>query len=308
MTTAIATTIATPTRDRVRPFDVLWETDTGASIDRPTRGGTLPDELAARYGGRLEIPLHPERPTMIVNFVSTLDGAVALDRVGASGGREISGASEPDRFVMGLLRATVDAVLIGAGTVRSSRTHAWTAEQVHPPSADAYARWRRELGLASDAPTTVIVSLSGDLEARQLGLEDRERPVIVLTTSAGARRLRSTLGSRGHVHIIDVQDEGPIRAATITSVLQERGFELVLCEGGPRLLGELLSADAVDELFLTVAPQIVGRGDGVERLALVEDRAFTPSTAPWTRLRSVRRADDHLFLRYGVENQQGGMS
>jgi riboflavin biosynthesis pyrimidine reductase len=306
MTTA--TTIAT--RDAVRPIDLLWEADiAAAAADGTVRGGALPADLAARYGGRLEIPLHVARPTIVVNFVSTLDGAVALDRTGASGGREISGASEPDRFVMGLLRASADAVLVGAGTVRSSRTHSWTAGHIHPPSAAAYDRWRAGLGLTTTAPTTVMVSTSGDLEARHLGLDDPDQSVIVVTTTPGARRLRATLATRDDVEIVAVADEGPIPAASLIGFLRERGFGLVLCEGGPTLFADLVAARAVDELFLTVAPQVVGRSTGVERLALVEGTAFAPHSAPWTRLRSVRRADDHLFLRYAFDQpHQGGMS
>ena len=306
----MTTATAIATRDARGSIDLLWEADIAATTAKAmVRGGALPDDLAERYGGRLEIPLHLGRPTIIANFVSTLDGAVALDRTGASGGREISGASEPDRFVMGLLRATADAVLVGAGTVRSSRTHSWTAGHIHPPSAASYDRWRKGLGLGTAAPTTVMVSTSGDLEARHLGLDDPDQSVIVVTTTLGARRLRATLGTRDDVEIVVVAEEGPIPARSLIGFLRERGFGLVLCEGGPTLFADLVVARAVDELFLTVAPQVVGRSVGVERLALVEGAAFTPHAAPWTRLRSVRRADDHLFLRYAFDQQhQGGMS
>lgn len=305
----MTTATAVATRDASGSIDLLWEADIAATSAKSLiRGGTLPADLA-RYGGRLEIPLDVDRPTIVVNFVSTLDGAVALDRAGASGGREISGGSETDRFVMGLLRATADAVMVGAGTVRSSRTHSWTAGHIHPPSAAAYDSWRAGLGLTTAAPTTVMVSTSGDLEARHLGLDDPDQSIIVVTTTPGARRLQATLAARDHVEIVAIADEGPIPAASLIGFLGERGFRLVLCEGGPRLFADLVAAGAVDELFLTLAPQVVGRSPAIERLALIEGAAFAPHRAPWTRLRSVRRADDHLFLRYDFDQQhQGGMS
>ena len=102
-----------------------------------------------------------DRPTVIANFVSTLDGVVAFDTEGASGGGEISGFFEPDRFVMGLLRAMADVVLVGAGTVRAAPTHEWTARHVQRASADAFALWRRRLGITTAQPTTVVVTASG---------------------------------------------------------------------------------------------------------------------------------------------------
>jgi riboflavin biosynthesis pyrimidine reductase len=302
--TQVATPIVPPAAVAGRPLDVLFEIAPGASAapDRTTvRGGLLPADLAARYGPRLEIPVHLDRPTLIANFVATIDGAVALDRVGATGGREISGSSEPDRFVMGLLRATADAVLVGAGTVRSSRTHAWTAAQVHPAAAAAYDRWRATLGLDAAVPTTVMISASGDLEPEQLGHAGPDFPLIIVTTSTGATRLASRVQAREGVEVAIVVDDGPIPAATLVDFLADRGFRLVLCEGGPTLFGELVEAGAIDELFLTVAPQLVGRSAEAERLGLVERTAFGPSSAPWGQLVSIRRAADHLFLRYGFD-------
>ena len=116
--------------------------------------------------------MRADRPTIVSNFVSTIDGVVAFDTEGRTGGREISGASTPDRFLMGLLRATADAVLNGAGTVRSGAHHRWTPAYVYPPAAEAYAAWRRELGLAAAQPTTVIVSATGSIDPGHPGLND----------------------------------------------------------------------------------------------------------------------------------------
>ena len=71
----------------------------------------------------------------------------------------------------------------------------------------------------------------------------------------------------------------------------------MLTEGGPHLLGSFIGSDRLDELFLTVAPQLVGR-DSTERLGLVEGIALPPGDARWDHLESVRRSGDHLFLRY----------
>ncbi|MGH2382054.1 MAG: dihydrofolate reductase family protein, partial [Candidatus Limnocylindria bacterium] len=70
------------------------------------------------------------------------------------------------------------------------------------------------------------------------------------------------------------------------------------CEGGPHLFGQLLAAGCVDELFLTLAPQLAGRSAATPRLSLVEDIAFDVAFAHWGRLTDLRRAGDHLFARY----------
>ena len=89
-------------------------------------------------------------------------------------------------------------------------------------------------------------------------------------------------------------------------MLRDRGLEVVVCEGGPNLLGGLIGAGLVDELFLTVAPQVAGRSPDAPRLALVEGLAFAIDDAPWARLISVMRAESHLFLRYRILVTKGG--
>ncbi len=289
------------------PIEPLWQADPfDATLGRAVRGGELPAELRAHLAGPLAIPLRLDRPTVVANFVSTLDGVVALDRVGATGGREISGDFDPDRFLMGLLRSIADAVVVGAGTVRASHSHAWTPGGVHPQSASAYARWREELGLTAAEPTTVVVSASGDVDPDHPGLSDPRVPVIVATTTSGLRRL-TALGRRAHVELVALAGEGRVPVPALLALLRDRGFALVLSEGGPTLFGDLLAARAVDQLFLTLAPQAVGRGIGAARLGLVEGTGFVPTAAPWARLLSVSRAADHLFLRYDFSHSdQGG--
>lgn len=284
------------------PADAGWRIEPllegSRSFEGPMRGGILPPPLARRYGADLAIVLRCDRPTIVSNFVSTLDGVVAFDTLGQSGGREVSGGFAPDRFLMGLLRATADAVLVGAGTVRSGSRHVWTPGHVHPPSTAAFAAWRRQLELASQ-PATVIVTASGRIDPGHPALHEPDVPVVLVTTGAGATRLRR-LGLPSDVEVAVASDGGRIDEAALLSTLAERGLVLVVCEGGPTLLGNLIGVGLVDELFLTIAPQIAGRAPGRPRLALVEGLGFEIGTAPWAELGSVMRAGNHLFLRYGL--------
>ena len=285
--------VSVPPRARIDgALEPLWSR---APEDGAVRGGGMPPDLEARYGGALSIPLRLDRPTVIANFVSTVDGVVALGPGGLSGGRLISGSHDPDRFVMGLLRALADVVAVGAGTFRASSAHRWTADGVYPRSAAAFGAWRRSMGLA-ERPTTVIVTGSGEIPVGRASSLDPTIPIVIATTRAGARHLaRTDLGS--HVSVAPIAAGSAIAGEVMVALGARLGARLLLTEGGPHLLGRMLADDRLDELFLTVAPQLVGR-DGEERLGLVEGLALDPAAARWLRLDDVRRSGDHLFLRY----------
>jgi riboflavin biosynthesis pyrimidine reductase len=266
------------------------------------RGGGFPADLRDGYDGELCIRLRPDRPTVIANFVETLDGVVAFDADGGSGSGEVSGFFDPDRFVMGLLRAMSDVVLVGAGTVRAAPTHEWTARGAHPASAALYAAWRAKLGVARPQPTTIVATAGGGLDPTHPGLSAPDVPVIIATTNAGARRIRSTpLASNVAVEVAGAGDR--VTAAQLLEIAASIGAQLVLCEGGPHLIGDLAGSGVLDGLFLTIAPQIAGRDDLTPRLGFVQGKAFTTAGAPWAGLVSVRRADDHLFLRYRFDRE-----
>jgi riboflavin biosynthesis pyrimidine reductase len=251
----------------------------------------LDGRLADAYGAPLAFARRSDRPTIAANFVSTLDGVVSYATPEAAGGGEISGFFGPDRFVMSVLRGVADAVLIGAGTLRTGAGEAWTPEYIFPPAASDVAAMRRRLGLAPQ-PTTVVVSASGQVDPAHPGLS--AAPALLVTTHAGRERFADAPAAP------EVVEAGVDRvdADALVGELERRGFGLVLCEGGPHLLGSLLERDLVDELFLTVAPQIAGRSHRAPRLTLAEGIAFSVGDAPWWRLVSLARSGEHLFLRY----------
>lgn len=261
------------------PLELLYEPDGLPAYD-------LPGELAALYGGSLGF----EEPRLAVNFVSAIDGVVAMPGVPGAV-KEIRGDSEPDPFVMGLLRACADALLVGAGTFRASREKRWVAESIYPPAASGFAELRSRSG-RSPAPELAVVSASGRLDPSHPAFEDG---VLVLTTTGGEAALRGKLPAATTVvslgPSIDVRDA--------VAVLRARGHRLLLSEGGPTMVGSLADADLIDELFLTVAPVLAGRR-GDERLSLVEGVELLPARRVEGRLLGVRRGRSHLFLRYGL--------
>ena len=75
---------------------------------------------------------------------------------------------------------------------------------------------------------------------------------------------------------------------------------MLLHEGGPILFGDFVAHGCVDELFLTVAPQLAGRDVKRQRPGVISGAEFLPQTAPWLRIVSVKQSSSHLYLRYEV--------
>ncbi|MDO8485490.1 MAG: dihydrofolate reductase family protein [Candidatus Limnocylindrales bacterium] len=296
MTTSLLDTRPLPSRSAPRgtePLSLLFEAPAEASTG--VRGG-LPAELRRAYGGDLTIPLRDDRPTVIANFVETIDGAVALDPDGRTGGGAVSGFSSTDRFVMGLLRAMADVVLVGAGTVRASAGTGWTPARAHPQAAGLYRDLRRRLGLAPE-PATLIVTASGDLDPTHAAFRNADVPVVLAGPAGTAERLRAA-GFPDDARIESLGDGDEVAPEALIDLARRMGARVVLSEGGPHVIAGLAAAGLLDELFLTLAPQLVGRDRDSRRLALLEGIALWPERASWGELLSVRRAGNHLFLRY----------
>ncbi|MGZ6341072.1 MAG: dihydrofolate reductase family protein [Candidatus Limnocylindrales bacterium] len=292
----------------MEPLTLVWTAPPVPGREGEVRGGRPPEALARSFEGELSIPLRRDRPTVLANFVSSLDGIVALGPRAVEGGSAISGGLEADRFLMAMLRALADVVLVGAGTVRAAPRQVWTAGGIHPPSAGAAEAWRASLDLAPQ-PTTVVVSGRGWYDPAHPGLSARNVPVVVATTRAGQARLAAAQLPAG-VRVAALGEDTEVPPSALVGLLADLGARVVLCEGGPHLLGDLLGARLLDELHLTLAPQVLGRDEGDpgkgstggpatrRRFGFVEGVAFAAGQAPWAELRSVRRAGDHLFLRY----------
>lgn len=271
------------------PLDILYDEASGSALP-------LPAALATLYG-RLAIPLYMGQAHVIANFVTTLDGVVSLNISGKSGGGEISGNNRHDRMVMGLLRAIADAVIVGANTARAVPRHVWTAEYIYPPLAGAYRQLRADLG-KTEPPLNVIVTASGDLNLELPVFQSGKVATLIITGEQGARRVGMQPFSP-HVHIQPVGESTRIGARVILDAVQQvQQSRVVLVEGGAQLLGDFFAEQCLDELFLTVAPQIAGRDATVERPGLVMGKLFAPDHPLWGSLASVRRGGDHLFLRY----------
>jgi riboflavin biosynthesis pyrimidine reductase len=240
------------------------------------------------YGG----PLHFADEVVYANFVSAIDGIVALPVDQPA--RAISGDSDADRFVMALLRACADAIVVGSGTLLGSTSALWRVEGPYRQAAEALADLRRRLGLPPQ-PEVAILSASGNIDVSHPRLEEG---ALVLTSGRGAAALRESVPAA--TTVLDLGQELAVDPHAAIEALRARGHRRILSEAGPTLFGALLAADVVDELFLTVSPLLAGRMPLDGRLGLVEGVNLLPGRRVEGRLLSVRRSGEQLLLRYGL--------
>jgi len=261
----------------LEPFEVLYEADVPAY--------KLPADLRHLYG-RLGF----STPMVYSNFVASLDGVVTLGSK-PSAGSIISGKYPADRFVMGLLRACADAVVIGAGTLRATPGHLWTPAHVYPELATEFISLRSALGRATE-PQLVVITSSGEVDASHPALV---KGALVMTTDDGAKAIGGSLPAACEVIAMGKSANVDLREAV--AALRSRGLEVILTEGGPHLVGQLIEAGLLEEVFLTISPVIAGR-DKENRLGMVEGVELLPKVGVWGALLSARRHGDYVFLRY----------
>lgn len=224
----------------------------------------------------VERPARAGRPWVLANMVASLDGSAAI------GGR-VGGLSGPvDRALFVFLRSLADVVLVGASTVR--------AEGYGPVRlADAQRSRRRDEGRPETPPLAVVSrSLAFDWDLPVFASSAGPRPVILTAASAGEAAIDA---AGDHADVI-VTGEAAVDLGRALEALVERYGPVVLTEGGPTLLGELLTASLLDELCLTLSP-VLG-GDPLPIVVWPQRERPERELA----LASVREVGGHLFLRY----------
>ncbi|MBD8043793.1 pyrimidine reductase family protein [Arthrobacter sp. Sa2BUA2] len=246
-----------------------------AEIAFPGGSGPLSDDqLLAAYAWDEETPGR-QRPVFRFNFVVSADGAAAVD--GRSGGL----GDDADRRVFALLRRTCDAVLVGAGTVR---TEGYAGDLV---GAGTRA-WRAERNMQPH-PGLVIVSGTLDLDPDSPLFSQAPVRPLLLTAAIAPPGRRKALEKVADVAVAGARTVEPDQAAR---VLAERGFDRVLCEGGPHLFGAFQAAGLVDGLCLTLSA--VTTAGTAPRIT-----AGAPEMTPRPlELAHVLRSGDTLLLRY----------
>jgi riboflavin biosynthesis pyrimidine reductase len=208
---------------------------------------------------------------VIANMVSSIDGRATID------GRSKWLGSDADTEMLVELRTIADAVLVGPATVR--------AESYGDLASLPERRARRRAAGLAERPLAVLITRSGAIPWGAGLFAAAEQPVVIYS---GGDLEVPDVAAPVTVHRID----GVVPVAALAHLRAEHGVRVVLCEGGPSLLHSLLAEDLVDELFITLAPVVVG-DDTQPRII---------SGGPLRRaveLRWVLRSGGELFLRYG---------
>ncbi|HEV2774360.1 MAG TPA: dihydrofolate reductase family protein [Solirubrobacteraceae bacterium] len=222
----------------------------------------------------------PDRPHVAVNMVHTCDGRASVH------GRTGPISSLADRQLFHALRTRVDAVMVGAGTLR--------VERYGRMAPDAARReQRRAAGLEPD-PLAIVVSGSLDLPPDLPLLQDPASRVVIVTAAQ-----HSLAGVRAHVEYLR---SAPVDLHGALATLRDGyGVRAILCEGGPYLNASLIAQGLIDELFLTTVPVLAGAAGALS----IMDGA--PLQAPLAvSLRWMLAHEAELFARYAIGAAQNG--
>jgi riboflavin-specific deaminase-like protein len=239
---------------------------------------TVAEEPLEDVYAELTLPTVPGRPWVALGMVASIDGAATL------GGETAGLGGAGDHHAFRALRGACDAILVGAGTVR-------TEDYGPAVGTPARQRSRQTRGLAP-SPRLVIVSGSLDLDPRARAFSDPDRPPLVVTHEAAPADRIATLGAVAEVVRCGVDDVDLTRTL---GELNARGLRRILCEGGPTLNGALLRLDAVDEVFLTIDPSLLGG----RAPRIIEDGGPGPRRA--MRILELREHEGELLVRYRRE-------
>jgi riboflavin biosynthesis pyrimidine reductase len=282
----------------MRDFQVLFDELSGLAEDSAPL-----DPAMARYGQLAFPPPPPTRPWIYANFVQTLDGIVSLLGDEASGA-DIGGLPE-DRWLMDLLRAHADAVILGMGTLRTEqrlqrpRPRGPVFRIVDPELQQLRARLGRR------RERNVLVTARAAFQLSDYAVFDGELvDATVVTTHEGARRLDSQRERHPNVDIVAVDPAGDsVDLPQAIAALQQRyGIRYLLCEGGPSLYSGMLTAGLIDEKFLTVSPIEVGAMSAHgPRPTVLPGVSLSKQDAVRWRWLSCRKVADYQFHRFRRE-------
>jgi 5-amino-6-(5-phosphoribosylamino)uracil reductase len=232
----------------------------------------------------LEFPPAPQsRPYVIVNMVMSADGRTIL------GGSEQGIGTKVDQRLMRELRVHADITFNGATTLRVSG--------VSPRTGDPLLEQLRVSRGKPPVATAAIITRSGDLPYERPFFTATDFDAVVYLAADAPAGAIDRIVSAGRP-VVALPTEQPI-PWMLAHMRHEMGAELLLCEGGATINGQLAAEGFIDEFFVTLGPVIVG-GKGLP--GTVEGPPFTNENAPRLKLVSSNpnEATGELYLRYRV--------
>lgn len=270
------------------PFELLFADD---AAEPPS----LPESFRAIYPGDWRLPTPKGRPYVFSNFGQSRDGRISFNEPGQLDASFVTKADAHDRWLMGLLRARADAVIVGDNTVNLESGHAWTPDFICPDDGAALNDLRRHEGYAS-IPDVVILSYAGNVNFEEPCFKQPDLRIVLATTSQGADAV-SGVRVAAQMDVLDLGEKSADLHRLVAILYADYGVRHLLCEGGARVFAGFLDAGLIDEEFVTWCPTFVGRSPEKFRPSYTEGVAWLPETAPYSRPVSLHRAGDYLFMR-----------
>jgi len=225
-----------------------------------------------------------ERPRVLLNFASSLDGKISVAPQLRKESFVMSRDREDHRR-MRELRASADAILIGAANLRAD----------DPDLALSTAERRRRLADGGRQPFRIVVTRAGDGVTPDRKMFDHTLggPPVVIHSALMPAGVREPLA---RVATLVSLGENSVEASRMLEwMVRELGVRTLLCEGGGVLAGALFAAKAVHALYLTLVPRILG---GADAPTLAAGSGFLPDQIPDAKLGSLEQFGDELYLRY----------
>lgn len=270
------------------PFQLLFN-------DLPAGTPSLPAEFRHIYPGDWQIPRIKGRPYVYTDFALSRDGRITYKEEGYVGGSDITQNNRGDWWFMAFLRTRADAIMNGIGTVTLEVGTLWSAEDLYPEDAAAFAELRRYYG-HTKPPILTILSHDGRLNFDAASLQRDDMHVVLATTTQGAAYARQfEVEARLDIH--DLGTKWADLQRTVDMLYSDYGVRHLLSEGGSTVQAGLLNAGLIDEEFVTWCPSFVGRSAQKFRPSYTEGVAWHPTTAPYSKPISLHRQGDLLYLR-----------
>jgi riboflavin-specific deaminase-like protein len=221
-----------------------------------------------------------QRPRIILNFAMTVDGKISTAKQSPSG---FTSAFDKHRLLE--IRSLGDAVMVGRNTLE--------IDQMSMGLPDEALRQERVQRGQNAYPIRVVISNSGDISNNSHIFNHRFSPIVIYSTIRMPLAHQTELQTRAELHL-SPHDRLNLRDV-LNDLYQTHQVRTLVCEGGPQLARSLAEMDAVDELFLTIAPILAGGADAPGLLGT--SGTFLPASRLY-RLESMKVEAEECYLHY----------
>ncbi len=224
------------------------------------------------------------KPLVFINAAMSVDGKISSVERGS-----LKISDEIDMERVDRLRSEVDAIVIGGKTLLNDNPRLTIR-------SDQLKRKREKRGMSSD-PVKVVVTGSGNVPLDSSFLSEGDGPKFVFTTAMADRERIEALSRLTEVFVVG---ENKVDFEKMIEILAERGVRRVMVEGGATLNFEMIKADVIDEIHVTVSPVVIGGGDAP---TLVDGEGFTPDGIRDLELISCEQRGSSILVKYRVRSR-----